>query len=86
MHHPGVVATPAPPFKPKDDWFCYRNVARVRHWRLVRSAPAVLFGVNRTSNEKAPINALVNRGFHKMERAKRLELSTSTLARWCSTN
>jgi integrase len=25
-------------------------------------------------------------GFHKMERAKRLELSTSTLARWCSTN
>ena len=25
-------------------------------------------------------------GFNKMERAKRLELSTSTLARWCSTN
>ena len=25
-------------------------------------------------------------GFHEMERAKRLELSTSTLARWCSTN
>ena len=24
--------------------------------------------------------------FSKMERAKRLELSTSTLARWCSTN
>ena len=28
----------------------------------------------------------VSSGFNKMERAKRLELSTSTLARWCSTN
>lgn len=35
-------------------------------------------------HEKAPQDNL--RRFSKMERAKRLELSTSTLARWCSTN
>jgi integrase len=35
-------------------------------------------------HEKAPQDNL--RRFSEMERAKRLELSTSTLARWCSTN
>jgi integrase len=35
-------------------------------------------------HEKAPQGNL--RRFSEMERAKRLELSTSTLARWCSTN
>ncbi len=35
-------------------------------------------------HEKAP--QVVLRRFPEMERAKRLELSTSTLARWCSTN
>jgi len=35
-------------------------------------------------HEKAPQDDL--RRFPEMERAKRLELSTSTLARWCSTN
>jgi len=35
-------------------------------------------------HEKAP--SVTTGRFHQMERAKRLELSTSTLARWCSTN
>ena len=35
-------------------------------------------------HKKAPHDATGR--FRKMERAKRLELSTSTLARWCSTN
>jgi len=35
-------------------------------------------------HEKAP--SVATRRFPKLERAKRLELSTSTLARWCSTN
>ncbi len=35
-------------------------------------------------HEKAP--RVTTRRFPEMERAKRLELSTSTLARWCSTN
>ena len=34
--------------------------------------------------KKAP--SVTTGRFHQMERAKRLELSTSTLARWCSTN
>ncbi len=37
-----------------------------------------------SSHEKAP--SVVPRRLSKMEREKRLELSTSTLARWCSTN
>jgi integrase len=35
-------------------------------------------------HEKAP--GVITGRFHEMEREKRLELSTSTLARWCSTN
>lgn len=35
-------------------------------------------------HEEAP--TVTSRRFSQMERAKRLELSTSTLARWCSTN
>ena len=35
-------------------------------------------------HEKAPSD--ITRRFSKLEREKRLELSTSTLARWCSTN
>ncbi len=35
-------------------------------------------------HEKAP--SVTTGRFYQMERAKRLELSTSTLARWCSTN
>jgi len=37
-----------------------------------------------SSHEKAA--GVVTSRFPKLERAKRLELSTSTLARWCSTN
>ena len=38
------------------------------------------------SENKNPGYSLSDRGFRKLEREKRLELSTSTLARWCSTN
>ncbi len=46
---------------------------------LAKALDAVALG-----HEKAPL--VSQRRFSKLERAKRLELSTSTLARWCSTN
>jgi hypothetical protein len=60
----------------------------------VEGSPAVASSRSDTSAQAADVVAFrrektagdASSGFSKMERAKRLELSTSTLARWCSTN
>jgi len=53
--------------------------AKRRELENPNSLPPVALG-----HEKAP--GVTTKRFPEMERAKRLELSTSTLARWCSTN
>ena len=56
---------------------------------IKRNLNDLLSFVDRSPNpqKQNPDNLLGYRGFDfEMERAKRLELSTSTLARWCSTN
>jgi hypothetical protein len=55
------------------------GVASSRVERLSQVAHPVAFRHEKTAE-------VASSGFPKMERAKRLELSTSTLARWCSTN